>query len=258
MNDSSIWITTHTGSRQFGKCVCEYWQNEPFKRDEEERRKSFEHGVKEIKKVYKGKDIQSHINKLKEDFKLSKHIPHDMDYLIGDEMYGYLTDMIFTTVYAMENRNQIIQTISNIFDSPVVDQVETLHNYIDFGDFIIRKGAIAAYKNKRCIIPFNMEDGILICTGKSNSTWNYSAPHGAGRIMSRSKAKKELDVSKAEERMRNKDIFTSVIPTDEMKEAYKDPEIIEKIIEPTVEIIDRLVPIMNLKNGKTTEDKKNE
>jgi len=114
---------------------------------------------------------------------------------------------------------------------------------------MIRKGAISAHKDEIMIIPFNMEDGILICKGLGNEEWNNSAPHGAGRIKSRSQAKRELSPDPAKKRMEAKGIFTSVIPVDEIKEVYKDSKIIEKAIKPTVKIIDRLIPIMNLKAG---------
>jgi tRNA-splicing ligase RtcB (3'-phosphate/5'-hydroxy nucleic acid ligase) len=100
------------------------------------------------------------------------------------------------------------------------------------------------------VIPFNMEDGLLICEGKSNAEWNFSAPHGAGRLGSRAWAKKKFSASVVEKRMLDKGIYTSAVPVDEVKEAYKDPKIIENAIEPTAKIIDRVIPILNLKSKK--------
>ncbi len=99
------------------------------------------------------------------------------------------------------------------------------------------------------IIPFNMEDGLLICEGKSNPEWNYSAPHGAGRVFSRSAAKKKLNLNKAKESMKSKGIYSSSIPLDECKEAYKDSSVIEECIEPTATIVERVKPVLNMKDS---------
>ncbi|MBW5398038.1 RtcB family protein, partial [Brachyspira pilosicoli] len=125
----------------------------------------------------------------------------------------------------------------------------SVHNFIDFEDFIIRKGAIRSYEGEKMIIPFNMRDGILICEGKSNEDWNYSAPHGAGRVLSRMQAKKQLDMNEFIESM--KGIYSSSVcknTLDESPQAYKNPKQIEESIYPTVKIIDRLKPILNIKS----------
>ena len=124
----------------------------------------------------------------------------------------------------------------------------TNHNFISFDDFIIRKGAVPSYKGKKMIIPFNMEDGILICEGKSNPEWNYSAPHGAGRVGSRAWAKKNLSKPDAEHRMKQKKIYCSKLPADELRDAYKPASVIEDAIEPTATIIDRLIPLIAMKD----------
>jgi RNA-splicing ligase RtcB len=206
--DRANWLTIHTGSRQFGYKIAEYWQ----------------------KKAGKGQ----------------------LAHLEGDDMFGYLTDMYFAQQYANINRLTIAYLITNkILGIEVEDVVFSTHNFINFSDFIIRKGAINAYE-ERIIIPFNMEDGTLICKGKANPEWNYSAPHGAGRISSRSKAKKKL--KRIEESIKNrmveKGIYCSTLPLDEAKEAYKDPKLIEDAIEPTAEIVERIKPIMAMKSKK--------
>jgi tRNA-splicing ligase RtcB (3'-phosphate/5'-hydroxy nucleic acid ligase) len=207
-NTGNVWITVHSGSRQFGKNICQYWQN-----------------------LYVGTlDAK---NKVDEDFLLT----------------GYLTDMMFAQIYAQENRKEIIKSVISILDpDKIISKIESIHNYIDFNDFIIRKGAISSYKGQKMIIPFNMEDGILLCNGKSNEEWNFSAPHGAGRVFSRSAAKAKFSADIISQRMSEKGIYTSVVPADEVKEAYKDPKIIEDAILPTAEIIDRLTPVLNLKS----------
>ena len=130
-------------------------------------------------------------------------------------------------------------------DPYVIDIIETIHNFIDPKDNIIRKGAIRSYIGERMIIPFNPVVGLLICEGKSNPEWNYSAPHGAGRIMSRSEAKKNITDVMAKESMEG--VFSTLIPVDENPLVYKDPIIIEKCIEPTATILDRVIPIHNMK-----------
>jgi len=255
VNTGELWLTIHTGSRQFGLQICNYWQ----KRDTEKKRletlRKFNEGIEHIKATQSDRQkIPASINKLRAELGIDNKMAKGLDYIEGKDMQGYLTDMIFAQAYAAENRHQIASKIAKILASKVpINPIETVHNYIDFKDFIIRKGAISAHKNEIMIIPFNMEDGILICRGLGNKEWNSSAPHGAGRIKSRAQAKIEFSSKIAAERMKAKGIFTSVVPTDEVKEAYKNPKIIEEAIKPTVEIIDRLIPIMNLKDGEGGE-----
>jgi tRNA-splicing ligase RtcB (3'-phosphate/5'-hydroxy nucleic acid ligase) len=136
----------------------------------------------------------------------------------------------------------------DILKKEPLDRIETVHNFIDFKDFVIRKGAVRSYKDERFILPFNMRDGILLCSGKSNPEWNYSAPHGAGRVMSRSQAKKNIGLEKFEGQM--KGIYSTSVgreTLDEAPDAYKDPLTIEQAIAPTAEILDRIKPIHNMK-----------
>ncbi len=155
--------------------------------------------------------------------------------------------MFFAQKYAQVNRELMLKQISKYFETTPKDVISTIHNFVDPEDHIIRKGAIRSYKNERMIIPFNPHDGILLCEGKSNPDWNFSAPHGAGRIMSRSKAKQELSDEMVEKAMEG--VFTTVKPKDESPLAYKDPEMIERLIEPTASILDRIIPIHNMKAG---------
>lgn len=172
-------------------------------------------------------------------------------YLTGDKMYGYLKDMVLAQMYAAKNRSLmlgLIMDVMGITSKEVKKYITSVHNYIDFNDFIIRKGAIASYEGLEMIIPFNMEDGLLICEGKSNPEWNFSAPHGAGRLGSRKWAKENLSIDEARQDMKDKGVYSSFIPKDEVRKAYKDPKIIEESIEPTAKIIDRVKPILNLKD----------
>lgn len=205
------WITIHSGSRQFGYKICQYHQ-------------------KIAKKIG------------------TKWAGTQLAYLEGQEMFDYLIDMVVAQQYARENR-EIMQWLIHLQTGiEPITQIDTIHNYIDFEDFIIRKGAISSYKKKPMIIPLNMEDGILLCMGKSNKEWNYSAPHGAGRLGSRRWAKDTLSLTDAEERMKDKGIYCSKMPIDETAGAYKDPKMIEDSLGPTADIIDKIKPILVIKN----------
>jgi RNA-splicing ligase RtcB len=157
--------------------------------------------------------------------------------------------MVIAQTYAQFNHDSIQREICKKLKCTATDMIRSVHNYIDMNDFIIRKGAIRAYEGELCVIPFNMRDGLLICKGKGNDSWNNSAPHGAGRVLARGKAKNTLSLEEFEEKM--KGIYsTSVVKEtlDESPMAYKDSEIIEILIDPTVEIVDRIKPILNIKS----------
>ena len=156
--------------------------------------------------------------------------------------------MVIAQYYAKLNRDSILSKIMFDLKFTPIQQITSIHNYIDFEHFYIRKGAISALEGQLCIIPFNMRDGLLICEGKGNEDWNYSAPHGAGRILSRSQAKKNINMDDYTESM--KDIFSTCVckeTLDESPMAYKDCNLIETLIEPTVEIINKVKPILNIK-----------
>jgi tRNA-splicing ligase RtcB len=251
VESGDYWITIHSGSRNFGKCVAEYHQKVAvdalYKPSV-----SKDAYIKEVKKKFKQSLWGSEIAKYDALYKVdSSYVPKGMEALTGQNMYNYLVDMMIAQEYAILNRRIMAQVIYGILDCPgegAVDQIESVHNFVNHDDWIIRKGAIESYEGVRMLVPYNMKDGILVCTGKSNADWNCSAPHGAGRIYSRSQAKKTLN--KDEVRKQMDGIFTTCIPLDEAPGAYKDPAIIEACIAPTVDIIDRIVPVMNLKSGE--------
>ncbi len=149
----------------------------------------------------------------------------------------------------------MLEIIKNVLGVKKFDEVvNTIHNYVDFNDFIIRKGAISSYEGQKMIIPFNMRDGILLCEGKSNKDWNNSAPHGAGRLMSRTEAKGKIDMEKFKKSM--KGIYSTSVTKDTLDEspfAYKDSATIENAIGPTATIIDRIIPILNIKDSGKSE-----
>lgn len=231
-----------------GKKVCEYWQDIASQKDGLSK--------KEILKYVKGKypriEWEYRIKEMYVKFDSVKKSP--LDYLKGNLKEGYLADMKMAQEYAVLNRKIIMSNIVEILGVDVIDSIETIHNYIDLNDNIIRKGAIRAYKGEKMIIPFNMRDGILICEGKSNPDWNYSAPHGAGRVYSRARAKAELSMNKFKNDMSG--IFSKSVcinTIDESPDAYKDSKIIEACIEPTATILDRIIPIHNLKDNSDSK-----
>jgi len=256
-NNKNIWLTVHTGSRQLGERICRYWQTMPVAADRKKAEMIFKVSLDKAKSLYTTKQdrkkIPAVIKGLKQELGLDRPSKsRELDYIEDAHLEGYLTDMIFAQTYAKVNRQLIINKIIELLDisSQPPPPIDTIHNYIGFNDFIIRKGAISSYEKQVMIIPFNMRDGILICEGKSNPEWNYSAPHGAGRVLSRAKAKEKLDLAEFEKQM-NGIYSTSVGKStlDEAPDAYKDPEIVEKAIEPTAIVLDRIKPIINLKAG---------
>lgn len=246
-----IWVIIHSGSRGIGAKTAAYHQEKARKFHREVDQKEYNKEIERIKKEYSGKEIEQHISELKREVYVDWS--KDYDYLSIDDAYDYLVDMIYCQRYASESRKQmakaVIEALNEIGAScEVVDEIESIHNYIDFEDMIIRKGACPARKGQKIIVPFNMRDGTLVAVGKGNPDWNYSSPHGAGRIMSRTQAFNELDINRFKDTM--KDVFSTSVSEktlDESPFAYKDSAIIEEAIKETATIVDRLVPIHNLK-----------
>jgi RNA-splicing ligase RtcB len=253
-NDGDYWITIHTGSRNFGKRICEYWQNKAEKFHKCDRQSIIQEQIKVLKEtVQDGKELYTKIKALKAVAKPNIDMK-GCEWLEGEDAAGYLFDMIFSQIYAEVNRKYIVSIICDILKVTPVDQIDTVHNFIDFHDFIIRKGAIRSYIGERMIIPFNMRDGILVCEGKSNPEWNFSAPHGAGRVLSRGEAKRKLSVETFKSQMEG--IYSTSVgqaTLDESPGAYKDSTFIEQAIEPTAKILNKIKPIHNMKASEEDE-----
>ncbi|MDX9888134.1 MAG: RtcB family protein [Anaerovoracaceae bacterium] len=177
--------------------------------------------------------------------------PRELCYLTGDNRREYLHDMKICQEYASLNREVMANIILHSLFKRGLDEFihfETVHNYINFKDNIIRKGAISAYEGERVLIPINMRDGSILAVGKGNKDWNFSAPHGAGRVLSRTAAKQELKLEEFKESM--KDIYSTSVHKDTLDEspsAYKDIEEILHSIKETVDVIDIIKPIYNFK-----------
>ena len=243
-DEGNIYIVVHSGSRHLGLEICKHYQKAGF--DALNSRKS---EVNEIVARLKAEGRESEIQKtLLAMGAPSVHIPKELAYVEAHLMDAYLHDMAIAQEFARLNRMAMIDTIVKGLKLHVVEQFTTVHNYIDIESMILRKGAVSAREGEKLLIPINMRDGSLICIGKGNADWNYSAPHGAGRLMSRSEAKAQFTLSEYKKQMEG--IYTTCVNTqtlDESPMAYKNMDEIVKHIAPTAEIVDRLIPIYNFK-----------
>lgn len=253
-DDAKKWaFTVHTGSRNLGKMVCQKWSHaaKGLSVDKD----AMENEVREFVANFKGdtKEIPEHLKKIREKYRT----PGSDGYLEGELLNGYLTDMVIAQAYAKFNRMIILRKAAEVMHkingAKVIDQVSSIHNYLDFGDMTIRKGSIRAYKDERMIIPFNMKDGVAICEGKSNDDWNCSAPHGCGRALSRKKANQQLNVEDFKAEMVAAGVYTTTADAstlDEAPAAYKPYEEIVKLIEPTASVLYMMKPRINIKAAK--------
>lgn len=279
--DNNKYLVIHTGSRNLGKQVAEYYQelaNQLCNYNIGEYKEKQQELIKTYKEQGKKQEIQSALMELKEEYKIDhKKIPKDLAYLEGQYREDYLHDMKICQEFAKDNRLCIAkQILCNYFQLPYYEgyksvrlrkkamstcdwytqdmierdfwYFETIHNYISFEDNIVRKGAISAKKGEMVLIPMNMRDGCIIGIGKGNDDWNQSAPHGAGRIMSRMKAKETFNLDEYKESMKN--IYTTSVNEDTIDEApfvYKPMQEIIDNIGDTVDIIKIIKPIYNFK-----------
>ena len=259
--DSNKYLVIHTGSRNLGKQVADYYQDLAIQlcSGKEEMFKRKEDIIKTYKEQGRKQEIQKALKELEAEYKQNKpEIPNELCYLTGKYREMYLHDMKICQEYASLNRLQIAKMILiNYFDLTYIPEMyppimensfETIHNYISFEDNIVRKGAIRANKGERVIIPINMRDGSIIAVGKGNEDWNNSAPHGAGRIMARHKAKEKFKLEEFKESM--KDIYSTSVVEETIDEApfvYKSMQEIIDNIKDTVEIEKIIKPIYNFK-----------
>lgn len=256
-NENNKYLVIHTGSRNLGKQVADYYQNLAIElcSGKEEMYNKKEEIIKTYKEQGKKSEIQKALKELEKEYKNNKpNLPKDLCYLEGKYRDMYLHDMKICQEYASLNRFCIAYQIlkhyglSQGYTAIEAECFETVHNYISFADNIVRKGAISAKKEEKVLIPINMRDGSIIAIGKGNEDWNCSAPHGAGRIMSRNKAKETFKLEEFKESM--KDIYsTSVVETtiDEAPFVYKPMQEIIDNIKDTVEIVKIIRSIYNFK-----------
>lgn len=251
------YLIIHTGSRNLGKQVAEIYQDIAIKNRsfEKEMQKEVKDLIADYKLSGRQKEIEESILNIRNKYNGLTKLPKDVCYLEGIDREYYLQDMKICQEFAKWNRELIAENILDYLYNyqncalNVDNSFDTIHNYISFEDNIVRKGAIEAYDNgKLLLIPMNMRDGCIIAKGKGNKDWNCSAPHGAGRIMSRAAAKSNLDVKEFEKSMEN--IYTTTaneLTIDEAPMAYKPAQEIIDNIKDTVEIIKIIKPIYNFK-----------
>lgn len=248
-SDGSIYIVIHSGSRHLGVETAKYYQEEAYKRLNKSSKKDIDELIARMKAEGKQKQIQSEIKKLQN--MKNTDVPRHLAYTEGELFEQYIHDMKIVQEFAGLNRQAMMDEIIKGMGIHVLECFTTIHNYIDTDNMILRKGAVSAQNGEKLLIPINMRDGSLICTGKGNPDWNCSAPHGAGRIMSRSQAKQSFTVSEFKKQMQG--IYTTSVSAqtiDECPMVYKSVEDIVGNIGDTVEINDIIKPIYNFKAGE--------
>ena len=247
--DGTKYLVIHSGSRNLGKQVAEFYQQLAIdlNHGKEEYFAKRDQIIKEYKAAGRKKEIQSALKALKWE-KKDADVPDDLCYLYGTYLDDYLHDVVICQRFARENREHMAEVILEHTCLEAIDAFHTIHNYIDTDEMILRKGAISAHAGELVLIPINMRDGSVLATGKGNPDWNYSAPHGAGRIMSRTKARDVIEMEDYRKAMEG--IYTTSVSTatlDEAPMAYKSLEDIIDVIEESVNVIEVLKPIFNYK-----------
>lgn len=251
---NNTYFVIHSGSRNLGTQVARYYQNLAIDlcSGKEEYISKRDEIITTLTRKGKTKEIKSALHLLEKEYKeLEPNYPKNLCYLTGKYRDHYLHDMNICQQYATVNREVMADIIlSHLLKRELKDfhYFHTIHNYINFKDNIIRKGAISAYEGERVLIPINMRDGSILAIGKGNSDWNYSAPHGAGRVLSRTEAKKQLTLSSFQRSM--KGIYSTSInkgTLDESPLVYKPISEILESIGDTVEVVDIIKPIYNYK-----------
>lgn len=247
--DGANYLIIHSGSRNLGKQVAELYQQLAI--DLSKGKETYfvqrEAIIQEYKAAGRRKEIQAALKAISWNMRETT-IPEDLCFLYGTYFKDYLADVEICQQFARRNREKIAEVLLARTGLTGTDAFHTIHNYIDTDEMILRKGAIAAHKGEKVLIPINMRDGSVLAVGKGNPEWNYSAPHGAGRIMSRKKAKETLNLDEYRKEMRG--VYTTSVneaTLDEAPMAYKSLEDIIDVIQDTVDVIDVMKPIYNFK-----------
>ena len=247
-DEGNLYIVVHSGSRHLGVEVASYYQEAGYKVLNRTDDASIEAIIAQMKAEGREKEIQKTLKKLKN--LKQTGIPKALAYVSGELFEQYLHDMKIVQHFAMLNRQAMVDEIVCGLGLHVEEQFTTVHNYIDTESMILRKGAVSARSGEKLLIPINMRDGSLICVGKGNEDWNFSAPHGAGRLMSRAEAKRRFDITGFRQEMDG--IYTTSVnesTLDECPMAYKGMDDILSNIGPTVDVVKIIKPIYNFKAG---------
>lgn len=252
--DGFVYLVVHTGSRHLGLEIAHYYQNLAWERftnlrDNYDFQSKKQDLIQKLQSENRHAEINNAIKQLHTEYRTCIPVTSkELAYVEGKDFKEYIHDMKMVQAHASANRAAIVDTITKHMGWHETERFETVHNYIDTENMILRKGAVSAQKGERLIIPMNMRDGSLICIGKGNPDWNYSAPHGAGRILSRSKAKEVISMQDFKETMSG--IYSTSVTEatmDEAPMAYKPMQEIMDNIADTVEIVKIIKPIYNFK-----------
>ena len=246
-DEGNLYLVIHSGSRNPGSNICKWYQDKAYKRLKQKYQTVIDGIIRHYHQTGQTDRIEEEIEKYKTE---TAEPIYELSYVEGELFDNYLHDMKILQHYADLNRKAIAEVIMSEMNLHEVDSFTTIHNYVDVENKIIRKGAVSAQHGERLIIPMNMRDGSLICIGKGSSDWNYSAPHGAGRLMSRAQARQSFTVSDFKKSMEG--IFTTSVGSDTIDECpmvYKPMEEIISQIQDTVEIVKVIKPIYNFKAG---------
>lgn len=250
-SDGAFYLVIHSGSRNLGKQVAELYQQLAI--DLQAGKEDYLSRREEIISTYKAEgrrsEIQSTLTALEKEYKAkTPDVPEELCWLYGSFLADYLHDVEICQRFARRNREKMAEIILERTGMTAAEAFHTIHNYIDTKEMILRKGAIAAHQGEKVLIPINMRDGSVLAVGKGNPEWNYSAPHGAGRIMSRSKAKEKIDLVAYQAAMAG--IYSTSVneqTIDEAPMAYKSIDDIIDVIGDSVDIIDIMKPVYNFK-----------
>lgn len=249
--DGTHYLVIHSGSRNLGKQVAEIYQQLAIDlhAGKEEYFKERDEIIRTYKEQGRRAEIQETLKKLKQDYETQDlDAPDDICWLYGTFMDDYLHDVEICQRFARRSRERMAQIIIERTKMTRAEDFHTVYNYIDVDEMILRKGAIAAHAGEKVLIPINMRDGSVLAVGKGNVEWNNSAPHGAGRIMSRTKAKETIDLEEYKASMQG--IYSTSVNVDTLDEApmaYKSLADIIDVIRDSVEIIDIMKPVYNYK-----------
>ncbi len=247
--DGTYWLVIHSGSRNLGKQVCEYYQQlaVDIAEGKEDYIEFSPELISRLKAEGRRKEIQKELDALR--LRLNhKTAPDSLCHLEGRHLEDYLHDVKICQEFAVRNREIMTALILKKTGMVGLESFHTVHNYIDTDEMILRKGAIAAHAGERVLIPINMRDGSIIAVGRGNEEWNYSAPHGAGRVMSRKTARDTLSLDEYQKAMEGIYTTTANLETiDEAPMAYKRMEDIIDAIREAVDIVEIIKPVYNFK-----------
>jgi RNA-splicing ligase RtcB len=248
--DGTLYLVIHSGSRYLGVQTAGYYQKLGWKTLNRVPAEAREALIERYKAEGRTAELNDALRALSEEYAQTANVPERFAYVEGENLEDYIHDMRLVQSFAALNRQAMAQAILEGMGLNAADQFTTTHNYIDTEHRILRKGSVSAQKGERLLIPINMRDGALLCVGKGNPEWNFSAPHGAGRLLSRTAAQDALTVEEFQREMEG--IYTTCVSQgtlDESPMAYKGIDAILSQIGPTAEVIRQIRPIYNYKAG---------